>query len=211
MPVHHATGLKKAFSACAVNAALLFVCSPLWALSPPQYSLWRQVNASIGASPLVHVGEMREIDDGHYEFDISGRCPSVGAALAAVLVTEYNFGGIELKIHVLNPDGSAAANPLAGRKASNADEIRGYFEKALAGNRLIYRILDGGGNPLGYAFWVECKPKIIQFWNDNIGDYYGNDAYIAADVFRTVMQPSFATESGDIAVGFTTRPAGLAR
>lgn len=211
MTTQQARGLKKIFAVCTVNAALLFVCCPLWAISPPQYSVWRQVNASIGASALVQISEMREIADGRYEFDIRSRCAAISAALAAVMVTEYNFGGIELKIHVLNPDGSPTTNPLAGRTASDADEIKGYFQKALAGNRLIYRVIDGGDNPLAFAFWVECKPKVIQYWNDNIGDYYGNDTFLAADVFKAVMHTSFATESGDIAVGFTTRPAGAFR
>ncbi|MCX8043597.1 MAG: hypothetical protein N3B18_05650 [Desulfobacterota bacterium] len=203
--------LKTVFVFFTLKITLLFFCCPLWGLSPPQYSLWRQVNATIGASAFVEIGEMQEMGDGQYEFDIRCRCVAVSSALAAVLVTEYNFGGIELKIHVLNPDGSQAANPLAGRKASSTDEIRGYFEKALAGNKLISRLLDGDNRPFGFAFWVECKPKVVQFWNDNIGDYHGYDTYVAADVFRTVMKTSFETELGDIAVGFTTRPVMVIR
>lgn len=196
--------MKKAYMIFSL-VSLLLVSAPVWALSPPQYSLWRQVNASIGASPLVKVEEMREIDDGHYEIDVHGVTADISTALAAVLNLEYNFGGIEVKINVLNPDGSATVNPLASRNASSADEVRGYFEKALRGNSYIRRILDGGRGGFDSAFWVECKKKIIQFWNDNIGDYYGNDVYIAADVFRTVMQNTFETDSGTIAVGFTTQ------
>jgi hypothetical protein len=200
--------MKKIFMVCAVIAQLL-VCTPLWALSPPQYSLWRQVNASFGASPFVKVNDMREIDDGHYEIDIQGITGEVSTALAAIIIADYNFGGIGVKVNILNPDGSIAANPLALRKASGADEIRGYFEKALMGNSFIRRIMAGGRNPYDNAFWVECRKKLIQFWNDNIGDYYGNDVYIAADVFRNLVQTAFETDSGSISAGFTTQQSML--
>lgn len=200
--------MKKGFTVCAIFS-LLLVSSPLWALSPPQYSLWRQVNAALGASPLVKVDDIREIDDGHYEIDVHGLIGNVGTSLAAILITEYNFGGIAVKINVMNPDGTAADNPLANRKASGADEIRGYFEKALMGNSFIRRILAGGRGSFDNSFWVECRKQLIQFWNDNIGDYYGNDVYIAADVFRNLVQTAYETDSGNISVGFTTQQSLL--
>lgn len=177
-------------------------------LSPPQYTLWRQVCASIGASPLVQIGQMREIDDGHYEFDVLARCRDVSAALATVLTSEYDFGGIQVKIYVLNHDGSPALSPFQS-KTPTIEEIKACFVKALAGNPYISRIIPARGSVFDCAVWVECKRKIIQFWNDNIGDYYGNDVYVAADVFRAVMCTSFETTSGEISVGFTTKPAGI--
>ncbi len=179
------------------------------ALSPPQYTLWRQVQSSIGASPLVQVGQVREIDEGHYEFDVQARCREVSSALAAVLTPAYDFGGIQVKVCVVNPDGSPAVPPFQSGTAPTVEEVMDCFAKALAANPYVSRILPGRSIPYDCAVWVECTRRVIQFWNDNIGDYYGNNVYVAADVFRAVMQTSFETASGEVSIGFTTRPAGL--
>lgn len=204
--------MQRIFLTSAVTMVVLAVGSlTSWALSPPQYTLWRQVHASIGASPFVQIGQMREIDDGHYEFDVQTRCRDMSSALAAVLTSEYDFGGIQVKIYILNPDGSPAVPPFQSGNFPTVEEIAACFVKALIGNPYVNRVMPGRGTIFDCALWVECKRKIIQFWNDNIGDYYGNDVYVAADVFRAVMRTSFETASGGVSIGFTTRPAGVLR
>jgi len=190
----------------AISIAMLSVCTPVCALSPPQYGVWRQLNASIGAGLLVQVEQMQEIDEGNYVIPVRGRSSEVSAALAAILITAYSIGGINVQVQVLDPDGSPVENPLASKRAADASQLQRYFERALCANPYIHCIRHGRGGVFDPAFWVECNPKIIQFWNDNIGDYYGNEVFVAADVFKNVLQTSFETEAGSISVGFTTKP-----
>ena len=123
----------------------------------------------------------------------------------AVLTPFYNIGNIEVAVNVFNPDGSAAINPLGDRKAVDADEIKGYIKKALRGNPYFDRIISRTADNVDSMIWLQFKKKIIQFWNDNLADYYGNNVYIAADVFQSVMNVDFETENITVALGFTTR------
>ena len=196
--------MKKCTALCSLFI-ILFFCSPVSALSPPQYTLWREINASFGASPLVKVDDIREIDDAHYEIDIHGATKDISSALVAVLTPSYNIGNIDVTVNVFNPDGSAAINPLADRKAVDADEIEGYIKKALRGNPYFDRTINRTADNMDSMIWLQFKKKIIQFWNDNLADYYGNNVHIAADVFQSLMHAEFETENITVALGFTTR------
>ncbi|MEW6368009.1 MAG: hypothetical protein AB1714_25565 [Acidobacteriota bacterium] len=190
--------------ALLLPASLLLLSPSAFALSPPQYGLGREIEYSFGANPCVDVSDVKEIDESHYEIDVRGCKDDVATALAAILVTDYDFGGIQVKINVLDSDGNEVQDPFADRKAAGIHEIRSYFEAALKGNCFFSRTRRGERFLLDAGLWVEFKKKIIQFWNDDIGDFYGNSTYGARDVFGSLVKTTFETNSGPITVAFTT-------
>jgi len=195
-----------------VMGLLVVVCMAAWTLSPPQYGLWRQINGSIGASPNVDVKEIYE-SEGINVIDIIGSDPDVCNGLAFVLRNQYNFGGINVSVRVLDRDGKLYAAPELKATDDVASVVKKHFENALRDNPYFVRTFESSGFFIGTILWVECKPAVIQFFNDNIGDYYGNNNYVAADVFEEVCQSQFG-EAGSgtplpdasISIGFTTAP-----
>ena len=51
---------------------------------------------------------------------------------------------------------------------------------------------------------IEAQRKVVQFWNDNIGDRYGNTNAVAATVFAEVCCSSIA----NTIIEWTTSDAG---
>jgi hypothetical protein len=75
------------------------------------------------------------------------------------------------------------------------------FDSALQGNSYFVgtHVVPAGGPVLGF---VEFKKAVVQVFQDNLMDYYGNDNYVAQDAFAKVFLPKFlGTQHG---VGVTT-------
>ncbi len=174
----------------------------LAALSPPQYTLQRMLVHSVGARPCVAVSEVITVDDTHARIEVKGCNDATAAALAAVLVPEHTFGGLIVNVVAVDRTGSVVADPLAGR-TTTAEELRALFAKALRTGR-CYRGVALGGGPLTADLWVEFKKVVVQFWNDDLSDRYGNASYVAEDVFRVVLKTTFEGGEGPLFVGLTT-------
>jgi hypothetical protein len=187
---------RRLWSFVLLNA--IAVCA--LAVSPPQYSLQRTLKGSIGASPLVTVGDVQAVGEA-YLVNVRSSIPEVARGLSFILTKEYNFGGIRLSIRVLDGEGKQVDTPDTPATGDAEAESKRHFEAALAHNPLFVRIVGGG---FFYTYALEIEPAIVQFWNDNIGDPHGNTNLIAADAFQMVcretlfggqVRPSWSTAS----------------
>ncbi len=170
-------------------SALLLVCMNAVAMSPPQYILQSQLEHSIGASPCVTVKEVRE-EDSLSIIDVVGCDEAVCAGLAYVLKREYNFGGIKVQVRVLDKNGNLVeAQETLGDDPMS--EMKKLFQDALKDNPYFSKVIDSEQDFFMPAMWLEFKAEIIQFFTDNIGDFYGNGNFVATDVFREVMINDF--------------------
>lgn len=187
-------------------------CTAALALSPPQYGLWRQINGSFGASPNVDVKEIYE-NEGVYTIDLIGSDADVCNGLAYVLTSQYNYGGIKVALRVLDKDGKLYTSQILGDGDDAESILRKHFQNALRDNPYFIRILEKTSGFMGKTIWLEFNPDVIQFFNDNIGDYYGNNNYVAAEAFQGVCKSQFGVVEGGtsitgtaVDVGFTTAP-----
>jgi len=161
-----------------------FVATVAVALSPPQYTLQRTLKGSIGANPLVSVGDVQEVGDA-YLVDVSSPTPEVARGLAFILNQEYDFGGIRLSIRVLDGEGTPVEVPDIPATDDPVAESKSHVEAALADNPLFVAIIDSG---FFFTYAIDIRPAIVQFWNDDLSDPRGNTSLIAADAFRTVCR-----------------------
>lgn len=187
-------------------------CTTAWTLSPPQYGLWREIKGSFGASPNVQVKEIYE-ENGVNIIDIVGSDADVCNGLAYVMTLSYNFGGIKVTVRILDKGGNQYTAPILKEGENAAEVLKKHFQNALQGNPYFSRVLDISSGFVGVYVWIEFQPKVIQFWNDNIGDYYGNNNYVAADVFSGVCRSDFGSVSVGtlisealVSAGYTTAP-----
>ena len=61
--------------------------------------------------------------------------------------------------------------------------VKRQFRAALTRNRLYVATHVNQTESFSKFLWVEVAKRVIQFWNDNLGDYYGNQNEVAARAF----------------------------
>ena len=109
---------------------------------------------------------------------------------------------IRVAVRVLDPDGNLVVSGAPEPPENPTEAIADHFRKALRGNPYFSQFHEvNAGPPFAFLF-IEFKAEIIQYWNDNIGDYYGNANSVAAEVFQAVCGETFFGESG---VFYSTR------
>ncbi len=184
---------------------LLLVCMPGITLSPPQYGLWRQIGATFGACPGVDVKEIYE-ENGIYNIDLIGSDADICKGLAVVLKSTYNYGGIQVEVRVFDREGNRYQRPER-IEGNLKNAIHTHFRNALRDNPYFVRILDAPSFDWMPTIWLEFKPAVVQFFNDNIGDFYGNVNLIAAGAFEDLCETDISSGSVEsYHIGFTTAP-----
>ena len=178
----------------------LFVAASVPAISPPQYSLQRQLESSFGADPCVTVSEVYEQGDG-WMIDVQGCDVEINSGLAFVLKKDYDFGGIRVTVRVLDSDGNPVVDDAPLVPDDPGETVREFFHKALRDNPYFAQFPGQDGGSVIPFVWIEIETEVIQYWNDNIGDFYGNDNRVAASVFQEVCNLDFF---GSVTVQFTT-------
>ncbi|MBF0377670.1 MAG: hypothetical protein HQK72_09315 [Desulfamplus sp.] len=182
---------------------MIFMSSNVWSLSAPPYQLQRQLLNSVGASSLVDVGEVVEQSPANYVIDITTSKDDVANSLAVVLLRRWVFGNETLVIRVFRPNGTQVTSPkLNPWGISSADAIEKHFQIALKKNPFFVTTYN---EQLPYSdtniCWVEVAKEVIQFFNDDISDYYGNTNLLARDVFVELFKNTFF--SGTVQVRWT--------
>ncbi|MBF0572293.1 MAG: hypothetical protein HQK69_00835 [Desulfamplus sp.] len=186
---------------------MLFMNTNVWSLSAPPYQLQRQLFNSVGASPLVDVGEVVEQSPGNYVIDLNISRDDVANSLAAVLLRRWVFGNETLVIRVFRPNGTQVTSPKINPWGiSSADAIEKHFQIALKKNPFFVATYNEQ-RPYSDTniCWVEVAKEVIQFFNDDISDYYGNTNILTRDVFTGLFKNTFF--NGIVEVIWTVSPS----
>jgi hypothetical protein len=182
---------------------LIGVCfaTQAYALSPPQYTLQRELQYSFGASRFVEVSDVHE-DGSESVIYVTGGNRFVAEGLAFVLQPHYNFGGIQVRIEVLYSDGSSVDLP-DDHPLNPTMRAAWHFYSALRGNPYFFRIHKGSGF---FSLWVEFQADVIQFWNDDISDPHGYSHFVAKEVFSKLVRETYF--DNEVSIGFFTSIQG---
>jgi hypothetical protein len=153
-------------------------------LSPPQFTYFNEVKFSVGNDPLVRVDPLREVSEGVFEITLHVRGFQKAKALATLLVLNKTIGSIRIRVIVRTTQGTVV-EPI--RRALTPQEIARLFTIAFRTNRLFdfaaTRMIFGRT----HVFPV-FKVRIIQFFNDDLSDFFRNFNNVAAFVFRDVLR-----------------------
>lgn len=172
----------------ALVAALLsaLAATDAAAVSPPQYRQQRIIRGSVGASPLVSVGEVVETS-GTYRVDVTCASLDVARGVSFLLRKDYDFGGLILKVRVLDEGGTPVEVDESGITGDPVEASRDLLADALDGNPLFDSFSAGFFTPLA----VLARPEVVQFWNDNLADPHGNESLLAAAAFAECARETF--------------------
>lgn len=136
-------------------------------LSAPWVTLYRQIDAMFGGDPDVTVVYTAgDGEDPTIKLFIDGQ--DKADAISQLLPESYDFGGVVVSVMVIPADRAVSRESL--------------FRTAFEGNPAFSYALTVDGvfaNPITY---VVFKNKVVQFWNDNLGDINGNETTLYEDI-----------------------------
>lgn len=152
-------------------------------MSPPWISYWRKLVELFKGDPQVTVA---------YTYTVT-TCPEVKVyvdnadkadAIAELLPSVKEFGNVTLKITVI---------PINVKAVSRVN----LFRRAFDGNKNVTLIADAD-QALSNIHYVIFKGDVVQYYDDNLGDAYGNRNTLyqdlAKDVFGETGGVFFCTE-----------------
>lgn len=149
-------------------------------LSPPWWTVYNKIKAMFEADPDLTVQPMSG-GDTSYTIYLDTPDATKAIALEKILKTEYNFGNIRLKVIV-------RVTNTNSKTVTPAESVYDNYLDALATTPAVVdirHVVDMLGTK-----WVviDFKKEVVQFWNDDLTDYYGNwnGLYtdIATDIFK---------------------------
>lgn len=162
-------------------------------LSSPWIVYVRKLTAMFSQDPEVDV----MYDDDKLLVKVRVENDIKADALAQILPPEVEFGNVRLKVEVV-----PANSPVT--KAQ-------LFRRAFEGNPAVADVLEVNTMFTGDTTFVLFKPVVVQFFNDDLGDYNGicSTLYqeIAKDIFGENGEVFYNTEplvEGDLKYDITT-------
>ena len=146
-------------------------------LMPPWYTFHKKFKALFENDPDINVGDVREGNETNYAFDVEIRNHEKFIALDRVLPRVKTFGNVALEIVLYDVE-------------NNADDFTDRIElyrTIFKGNPIIKdvkEVKDFTGTPVGF---VRFQPEVVQFFDDNIGDFEGLWSGLAQDIAKEVF------------------------
>ncbi len=140
-------------------------------LSPPWDEYARKITMLFKQDQEIHV----EYKENENKLSIFVDNTDKYEALTKLLPTEKDFGGHKLAIEIV------PANVTAEEK-----DKRYYLKKLFYGNNAVAEIADATIGAAGVTY-IEFEKEVIQFWNDNFGDYHGIKSTLMEDIARDIF------------------------
>jgi len=143
-------------------------------MSPPWELFYRRVNALFKRDPYVHV----IYDNDENVIKIFAEDSKKAEALTEIMPESKTFGNVTTKIEVIPAN---SGRNLAYGENDNLLEI------AFAGNDMVSFVEKVQFFAGGEVTYVVFKNEVIQYFSDNIGDYYGVTSTLAQDIAKEVF------------------------
>lgn len=153
-------------------------------LSPPWYTLRNQIAATIGNDPAVKVSEL---DRSQQPYLVKITVPGFAQAQATASIMKLlrDGGSWALKVEILDQGGQ----PVSPVIPQSAEQLAGFVRTAFANNPWFVdvhtRPLTMGGR---LAVFPIFSKAVIQFPNDDIGDWYFNFNEVVAKSFGNILE-----------------------
>ena len=143
-------------------------------LVSPWIDKYHAIQAFFAHDPEVHT--IFDEDEHTVKLFVDGECKA--AALGILLNKEYQFGNYVLKIEVI-----PANNNCPGNETGNIHEDAFDGNNAFSFARTITGIFS---NPITY---VVFKNAVVQYYNDDLSDAYGQRSCLYEDIAREILEP----------------------
>ena len=152
-------------------------------LISPWRNYYHEIQAFFKEDPYVTV----VFDEDNMEIKLVVQASDKAEALAQILNPEKTFGETTVKVTVIPPNTSTRDVKLMMKSMIEAEEFERIIGTALDCNRLFddIRVIKG---LLGFnAIYVLFNKRVVQYYNDNIGDLNGVKSILAEDIARDIF------------------------
>ena len=151
-------------------------------MEAPWYTYHKKVKELFALDGDIKVGEIYEAEGTgvNFMFDIEVRNHEKFLALDRVLLKKKAFGNVTLGICLFDEE-----------NGPGGEDAIGLYETIFRGNPVVKnvkRVMDPAGVERGY---VRFQPEVIQFFDDDLGDFNGNWSGLAQDIAREVFEAGF--------------------
>jgi len=153
-------------------------------LSPPWHTFFSMIKHAIGRDRCVNVLEMEQQSDILFIIPIEVKNREKAHALATVLTSSVSFGNIEVCIHVLHCDAVVRPNHLPQDRCC----LIRTFKRALGSNYYFRSIEFKEVFDTTFVYPI-FRREVLQFFNDDLSDYYSNFNGAVANVFADILKP----------------------
>jgi hypothetical protein len=150
-------------------------------LNPPWVTLHQQIKHSLGADGRIRVGDLVEVLPG-YQVDLHANSDRLAEALAMVVRPQHEFGRVIVEIRIFDPSG----RQVAGRLPNSGEDLLWACHTSLRCSPYYCRSFTVKRSDDSYVVAL-LRPAVIQYYNDDLSDYYGNANEVAQAVFKTLL------------------------
>lgn len=159
-------------------------------LSPPWYIYYQKLCSLFKEDGQVTIGELEKKPDDLYIAEITVSDKEKQAALQQIIVQDIEIGRTKVKFTFTDPLDVSQAD---------GDVPLETFIAAFQGNPILVKTATVHPPTGATVHYVVFKKEVIQFFADDITDYYGNYNGLAANIAKEVFVPTtvnFGTANG---------------
>lgn len=143
-------------------------------LSPPWIETLSKLTAMFGEDPDINI-----VYNGEYNVKFYINNIDKANAFYYLLKDEYHYGNILFTVEVIPPNGEY------NYKLKETVEL---YEAAFKNNPVLSFIHKVDGIFGFNAIYVVFKNKVVQYFNDNLNDIYGNTSTLYEDIARDIFE-----------------------
>ena len=165
-------------------------------LSPPWFTLQRKLANTFGCDPAVTVGDLSETSQTIKVIPITVDDEKKGRALRTIIHPSFPMGNILVTTEVKNSKGRCWEAIVI----ENGKQLQGVITDAMAGNPLFVEAKLVERPPFAIVGFIMTK-TVVQFWNDDLSDFYGNFNDVTANVVSDLIIKDFAQHTVSIVMG----------
>ena len=154
-------------------------------LISPWRNYYHEIQAFFKEDPYVTV----VFDEDNMEIKLFVNASDKAEALTQILNPEKTFGETTVKVTVIPANKLSEDAKLRMKSMIETNSFELVIGTALDCNRLFYdfRVIKG---LLGFnAIYVLFNKRVVQYYNDNIGDLNGVKSTLAEDIARDIFVP----------------------
>ena len=166
-------------------------------LSPPWYTLQNKFKNTFGCDPAVTVKDLDTSGSPRMVLPIIVNDKKKGTALRTLIRSSFPMGKIIVITEVKNSKGESWPALII----KNEKELRDVITDAYSGNPLFVEVqrkqLPGWPAQVGLIM----TKTVVQFFNDDLSDFYSNFNGVTAEVMSDLINMSFVADTVQVLMG----------
>lgn len=166
------------------------------ALSPPWFTLQKMFANTFGCDPAVTIGEL-DTSKNPYVLPIVVNDEKKGMALRTIIPANFPMGNINVITIVKNCNGIS----WQGIDIENEKQLVEVIKAAFTGNPLFVAAIPRVLPPDFQQVGLIITKTVVQFFNDNLADFYSNFNGVAADVIAGLIHMTYVKNTVSIVMG----------